>query len=109
VLRRIPALFLNRYNARYERSARLMESGQKALQEFIWPGNVCQLQHLMERLTILAPNGRIDEAAVDQALSAMGGRAEAEEDQIRKVLAATGGNESRAAQIRNCSGFNRLS
>jgi DNA-binding NtrC family response regulator len=98
--------FLNRYNARYERSARLMESGQKALQEYIWPGNVRQLQHLMERLTILAPNGRIDEAAVDQALSAMEARedpvetlAEAEEDQIRKVLAATGGNKSRAAQI----------
>ena len=98
--------FLNKYNARYERSARLMESGLKALQEYIWPGNVRQLQHLMERLTILAPNGRIDEAAVDQALSAMEARedpvetlAEAEEDQIRKVLAATGGNKSRAAQI----------
>ena len=98
--------FLNKYNARYERSARLMESGLKALQEYIWPGNVRQLQHLMERLTILAPGGRIDEAAVDQALSAMEARedpvetlAEAEEDQIRKVLAATGGNKSRAAQI----------
>ena len=34
--------FLNKYNARYKNSARLMESGIKALQEFTWPGNVRQ-------------------------------------------------------------------
>jgi DNA-binding NtrC family response regulator len=64
------------------------------------------LQHLIERLTILAPNERIDAEAVNTSLSAMENReqpvetlAEAEEDQIRKVLTATGGNKSRAAQI----------
>ena len=98
--------FLNKYNARYQHSARLMESGLKALQEYTWPGNVRQLQHLVERLTILAPSGRIDAEAVQQALAAMEARedpvetlAEAEEEQIRRVLAATGGNKSRAAQI----------
>jgi len=98
--------FLNKYNARYQQSARLMESGLKALQEYTWPGNVRQLQHLVERLTILSANGRIDAEAVQQALAAMESReesvetlAEAEEEQIRRVLAATGGNKSRAAQI----------
>jgi transcriptional regulator with PAS, ATPase and Fis domain len=98
--------FLNKYNARYQQSARLMESGLKALQEYTWPGNVRQLQHLVERLTILAPSGRIDADAVQHALAAMESReepvetlAEAEEEQIRRVLAATGGNKSRASQI----------
>ena len=98
--------FLNKYNARYQHAARLMESGLKALQEYTWPGNVRQLQHLVERLTILAASGRIDAEAVQQALTAMESReepvetlAEAEEEQIRRVLAATGGNKSRAAQI----------
>jgi DNA-binding NtrC family response regulator len=98
--------FLNKYNARYKQSARLMESGLRALQECTWPGNVRQLQHLIERLTILAPSGRIDAEAVQQALAAMEAReepvetlAEAEEEQIRRVVAATGGNKSRAAQI----------
>jgi DNA-binding NtrC family response regulator len=98
--------FLNKYNARYQQSARLMESGLKALQEHTWPGNVRQLQHLIERLTILAPSGRIDAEAVQQGLAAMESReepvetlAEAEEEQIRRVMAATGGNKSRAAQI----------
>ncbi len=98
--------FLNKYNTRYKQSARLMESGLKALQECTWPGNVRQLQHLVERLTILAPGGRIDAEAVQHALAAMEAReepvetlAEAEEEQIRRVVAATGGNKSRAAQI----------
>jgi DNA-binding NtrC family response regulator len=98
--------FLNKYNARYKNSARLMESGIKALQDFTWPGNVRQLQHLIERLTILAPHDPIDAEAVHHAIAAMDAReetaetlVEAEEEQIRRVLSATGGNKSRAAQI----------
>jgi transcriptional regulator with PAS, ATPase and Fis domain len=102
--------FLNKYNSRYNRSVKLTESGLKALKDFTWPGNIRQLQHLIERLTILAPptlnDARIDAEAVHDAVSAMepGGAAgetlaETEADQIRRVLAATGGNKSRAAAI----------
>jgi DNA-binding NtrC family response regulator len=98
--------FLNKYNGRYQCAARLMESGLKALEECTWPGNVRQLQHLMERLAVLAPGARIDGESVRDALNAMESRdhtaetlAGAEAEQIRKVLAATGGNKSRAAQI----------
>jgi transcriptional regulator with PAS, ATPase and Fis domain len=98
--------FVNKYNERYHRDVRLMESGNKALQEYTWPGNVRQMQHLIERLVILAPNDRIDQEAVSDALAAMDSREstsetleDAEREQIRKVLAATGGNKSRAAQI----------
>jgi transcriptional regulator with PAS, ATPase and Fis domain len=103
----IPALvrfFFNKYAGRYNRDVKLMDSGVKALQDYTWPGNVRQLQHMMERLTILAD--RIDADAVHEALTVMESRekpvdtlAEAEEDQIRRVLAATGGNKSKAAQI----------
>ncbi|HKX00718.1 MAG TPA: sigma-54 dependent transcriptional regulator [Bryobacteraceae bacterium] len=98
--------FVGKYNARYSRDVKLMESGVKAMQEQPWPGNVRQLQHLIERLTILAPNDRIDNEAVHDGLEAMESRdhsvetlAAAETEQIRRVLAATGGNKSRAAQI----------
>ena len=60
----------------------------------------------MERLTILAPNGRIDGASVQAAIDATEPRehagetlADAEMEQIRRVLAATSGNKSRAARI----------
>jgi two-component system response regulator HydG len=98
--------FAAKYNERYNRNAKLTDSGLKALEEYTWPGNIRQLQHLIERLTILAPNERIDGEAVRDALAAMEPRdhavdtlADAESEQIRRVLAATGGNNSRAAQI----------
>src|SRR5271166_5629599 len=62
--------------------------------------------HQHERLTIVTPQGRIDEAAVREAIelteprdSASDTLADTEADQIRRVLAATGGNKSRAAKI----------
>ena len=98
--------FVAKYNARYSQDAKLLESGLKVLQDFTWPGNVRQLQHLIERLTILAPGGRIDAEAVQDAVAASETRdnggdtlADAEGDQIRRVMAATGGNKSRAATI----------
>jgi transcriptional regulator with PAS, ATPase and Fis domain len=98
--------FLNKYNGRYNRDVKLTESGLKTLKDFTWPGNIRQLQHLIERLTILSSGGRIDAEAVHDGISAMdpGGAAgetlaETEADQIRRVLAATGGNKSRAAAI----------
>jgi DNA-binding NtrC family response regulator len=96
--------FANKYNGRYNRSVKLMDSGIKALQDYTWPGNVRQLQHLVERLTVL--DDRIDSETVNTALSIMESRekpvetlADAEEDQIRRVLSATGGNKSKAAQL----------
>ena len=98
--------FLKKYNERYHQQAKLTESGVSALQNYSWPGNVRQLQHLIERLTILAAHGRIDDRAVEEAISLAEPRdlasdtlADTESEQIRRVLAATGGNKSRAAKI----------
>ncbi|MDP2976633.1 MAG: sigma-54 dependent transcriptional regulator [Anaerolineales bacterium] len=98
--------FLRRYQERYGQNAHLTESGLRAMEEYTWPGNVRQLQHMMERLTILAPQGRIDEEAVRDAIDTMEPREESsetladkEQEQIRRVLAAAGGNKSRAAKI----------
>ena len=60
---------------------------------------------MMERLTILAPGSRIDEAAVRTAIQETDSRdggetlAGTEAEQVRRVLAATNGNKSRAAKI----------
>ena len=98
--------FLRLYNDRYGQNARLTQSGLKVMEDYSWPGNVRQLQHMMERLTILAPQGRIDDEAVREAIELTDSRditsetlADTEADQIRKVLAVTSGNKSRAARI----------
>src|SRR6185295_334283 len=98
--------FLKRYNERYKLDTRLTDSGVKAMEQYSWPGNIRQLQHMMERLTILAPGGRIDDAAVQQSIEQMDSRdhasdslADTEAEQIRRVMAATNGNKSRAAKV----------
>ncbi|MBM3725278.1 MAG: sigma-54-dependent Fis family transcriptional regulator [Acidobacteria bacterium] len=98
--------FLRKYNERYNLAARLTESGLKALEEYTWPGNVRQLQHMMERLAILSAGGRIDMDSVLQAIEDMNPRegvteslADTEAEQIRKVMAAVNNNKSRAAKI----------
>jgi transcriptional regulator of acetoin/glycerol metabolism len=61
---------------------------------------------MIERLTILAPYGKIDDVAVRDAIEMTEPRetssdtlADTESEQIRRVLGATGGNKSRAAKI----------
>jgi DNA-binding NtrC family response regulator len=98
--------FLKKYNGRYGQQTKLTNAGLKAMSGYTWPGNVRQLQHLIERLTILAPEGKIDDAAVREAIDAAETRenasetlADTETEQIRRVLAATGGNKSQAAKV----------
>jgi len=98
--------YLRRYNERYGLQTRLAETGLNELNSYTWPGNVRQLQHMMEKLTILAPDHRITAEAVREAIESTEPRdsgsetlADAETEQIRRVLAATNGNKSRAARI----------
>ena len=80
----------------------------RALEEHDWPGNVRQLQHTLERLVILSPVEAIEAESVNGALVSLDpsekpdqSLADAEEVQIRKALAATDGNKTRAAKILN--------
>jgi DNA-binding NtrC family response regulator len=98
--------FLRKYNSRYGQNTKLTDSGIKAMEVYSWPGNVRQLQHMMERLSILAAQKRIDEESVRDAIDSMEPRdhpgdtlADTEAEQIRRVLAATNGNKSRASKI----------
>ncbi len=100
--------FLRCFGEQYKRNVRLAPGGFQALEEAPWPGNVRQLQHLLERLVILSPVDVIESDMIREALNSLEPRskpvqslADAEEEQIRKVLAATGGNKTRAAHILN--------
>ena len=95
--------FVRKYNERYHRDVKLMDSGAEELQDQTWPGNVRQLQHVIERMVILSD--RIDKDAVREALTVMESRdksvdtlADSEGEHIRKMLVAMGGNKSKAAK-----------
>ncbi len=103
--------FLDEFGALYGRRVRLQDDAVRVLVGYSWPGNVRQLRHLMERATILSSAAVLDGAAVrallpsEQAASPASAAAppeklaDASEEHIRKVLAATGGNKTRAAEI----------
>ncbi len=100
--------FLQQFNARYGRNVRITVEAMRALEECAWPGNVRQLQHTVEKLVVLNPTETIGAEAVREALESseptdkpVHSLADAEEEQIRKVLAQTGGNKTRAAKILN--------
>ena len=106
--------FLREFTKAHGRPVRLENGALRLLLEHPWPGNVRQLRHVLEKLVILTPGGVLDAGAVGAALDAyvLAGAASAapssksltdlsalEEEHIRKVLEATGGNKSRAAAI----------
>jgi len=98
--------YLTRFNEHYGRNLRMGDAALKVLQEYTWPGNVRQLKHLIEKVVILNTTPVLDAEDARQALEELDPHerpieslADAEAEQIRKVLAATAGNKSRAAQI----------
>jgi DNA-binding NtrC family response regulator len=78
-----------------------------ALRRHSWPGNVRELANLVQRLVVMTEGPEIDAAdlpsllrfAVSQGRAAARTLAEAEADHVLAVLASTGGNRTRAAEI----------
>jgi len=107
--------FLSEFAGQYGKHIRCDAAALKVLMEYSWPGNVRQLRHLIERLVILTNGPAIDAAAVRAVLpkdtptqSGSGTPApalppeklsDAEDEHIKRVLAATSGNKTKAAEI----------
>lgn len=99
--------FLKKYNEAYGLDAHFHPSALGALEAYSWPGNVRQLQHLVERLVVLSNDGRIRAEQVNANFpppalpptSTSTSLAELEMEQIQRVLEATRGNKAKAARI----------
>jgi len=101
--------FLEASERRYGRGLRLSSEAMRRATSYSWPGNVRQLQNVLERLAILHSGSVVSGEAFDEAIAALDpsekpasegeSLATAEEDHIRKVLAATHGNKTRAAEL----------
>ena len=130
--------FLQISRRRLGRGLSLSDDAMRVAMRYAWPGNVRQLQNVLERLAILHSGAVVGAAALQDAIAALdpsgpdqSGRgpsgkdrpssdrpsgdrqssggpspdpagdslASAEEDHIRKVLAATHGNKTRAAEL----------
>lgn len=118
----IPALarhFLCLANESFQRSVNLSNAALEQLIRFPWPGNIRQLQNIIERLVLLVEHAEIQaddvfpvlesERAVDAVLSNMNAEPRAmrtsqaisadERTQIAVALGQCNGNKSRTAQL----------
>ena len=101
--------FLECSRQRFGKPLRFSEAAMAVAGRYSWPGNIRQLQNVLERLAILHPGSVVEEPAFREALAALDPKekrraaaetlADAEEEHIRKVLAATHGNKTRAAEL----------
>ncbi len=101
--------FLQRYNQKHGRNLTLSPKTKTALLSYSFPGNVRELENLIERLVTLAEGPRIEledlpeeirtfsETPVETSLQSVTERAEREH--ILRVLKSTGGNKTRAAEL----------
>lgn len=103
--------FIDKYRKLYDRDVEsVAEDGMRALMEYGWPGNVRQLENLMERAVILERSKVISKEAIfskakwanakkDAPKSPLNSLADMEREHIDAVLTATNFNRSRAAEI----------
>ncbi|MFP4452530.1 MAG: sigma-54-dependent transcriptional regulator [Desulfobacterales bacterium] len=109
--------FIERYSTRFKKNIKgISQEAMSMFMEHTWPGNVRELENFIERAVILADEQELD-AGLFSSLSQAGearqngiddiisgysiksGRQALEKVLIRKALAATGGNRTRAARL----------
>jgi DNA-binding NtrC family response regulator len=100
--------FLNKFATDMNRETpRLTDEAIAALTQYAWPGNVRELENLLQRLVIICDGPVIDVTDLPESMrftisrSRHGDKslAEVEAEHIRAVLARTGDNKTRAAEI----------
>ena len=108
----IPALIeflMEKYRKKLSRNIRFSKDAVDLLMDYDYPGNVRELENIIERCTTLSVGEVIDrdelpsfimsDAPVAKSLRLFNIAADAEKGHIIRVLKTTGGNKTRAAEI----------
>ena len=99
-------IFLTRYANRYNKGElRFTEEAQQALKEYVWEGNIRELQHTVEKAVIMAENRDVDvEQLCLQPIASSPQKAEGstleemERRMISETIASSDGNMTTVAQ-----------
>jgi DNA-binding NtrC family response regulator len=105
-------LLIRHFTSRYAREAskpvpRFSDNALRVLKEYHWPGNIRELQNIIQRMVIMSEENTIDVPDLPSimrfpALRGSGSRrtlADVETEHILNVLASVKGNKSQAADI----------
>lgn len=60
--------FLNKFNSKYETSHKISQKCIDALMQYSWPGNIRELENIIERLVVTVQDAVIDECHLPQNL-----------------------------------------
>jgi len=99
--------FLKKYNSRLGKEVRLSKEDLDALLSYDYPGNVRELENIIERVVVLSTDGVIkkedlpfvSDKGEDRLVTLSEVSQRAEKEYIEKVLRLTGGNKTRAAEL----------
>jgi len=99
--------FLKKYNSRLGKEVRLSKEALDALLSYDYPGNVRELENIIERVVVLSTDGVIkkedlpfvSDKGEDRLVTLSEVSQRAEKEYIEKVLRLTGGNKTRAAEL----------
>ncbi|HVN76234.1 MAG TPA: sigma-54 dependent transcriptional regulator [Thermoanaerobaculaceae bacterium] len=101
--------FLVKFAAEFGKPApRLSDDALRALRGYDWPGNVRELENVVQRLVVMVDHDVVEVSDLPSLMRfsspRAGGRADltlaaAEAEHVRRVLAITGGNKTRAAAL----------
>jgi len=106
--------FLEKYNSRFNKNVKISSSAMKSLLAYRFPGNVRELENILERCIILAENRTIHredlpthivkDKGVEYSINPLSQIvADAEKEHILKVLRWTKGHKTKAAEALNIS------
>jgi sigma-54 specific flagellar transcriptional regulator A len=78
---------------------RLGPEALACLRQESWPGNVRQLQNVLERLVILHPGGNVGASEIEELVHPLRDRRRDESAEVREVLERAQGDKRRAAEL----------
>lgn len=67
-IRLLAAYFMNRENQRYGRNIMLADGALDLLEQYDWPGNIRQLENVIERMVVMADGDRVPLGDVERIL-----------------------------------------
>ena len=77
--------FLETFNEQYCRQVKILDSAVKILKQYKWPGNIRELENLIERLVVTNKTGVISESDIPKSIKIMTDD-RSEEIQINKII-----------------------
>jgi two-component system, NtrC family, response regulator HydG len=96
--------FLHAYSSKYHKKCELDLSAKKALAHHVWPGNIRELQHTIEKAVILSDSEKISSENLNLSISGKTPESasrtldDIEKDALQRALAEHGGNIVQAAK-----------